>query len=159
MENIIRDLLEGKFDNYKFVLHPYYDSRDAISGGDFCILDSDRELITKFKLTAMVGCNGIVISSSVSINSKHRGKGYGSLFCELRERIANLLGYSMITCTVVESNEPQKRIMAKRGWEILHKFQNRKTGNVILLYGKNISNLPPISASINDTETSHSLIQ
>ena len=86
----------------------------------------------------MVGCNGIVVSRKVSIGEKYRGKGYGTMFCELRESIGRKMDYSVIMCTVVYGNEPQEKIMRKRGWFISNIFLNRKTGNRVAIYYKSL---------------------
>jgi len=122
-----------------YMIHPFYDKDGNINGGVFKFYNADdRSLVTQFILQQMSGCNGIVISRGVNISTENRGKGYGGIFCELRENLCKQFGYTMILCTVVLTNAPQVRIMEKRGWQVLQKFINSRTNNEVCLYCKTL---------------------
>jgi GNAT superfamily N-acetyltransferase len=117
----------------------YRNSDGKIIGGFFTIIDMDKgKIVSRFILEQMKGCNGICISRKVSISEDYRGKGYGSMLCNYREKLASFLSYSVIMCSVVSSNEPQTKIMAKNGWQTSFKFNNKKTTNDVIIYFKNL---------------------
>jgi hypothetical protein len=94
--------------------------------------------VTTFVLESMSGCNGIAISKKVYMYPRYRGFGYGSIFCNLREELSRYFGFASIMCTVVSGNEPQEKIMAKNGWNLINEFYNKKTGNAIKIFSKNL---------------------
>jgi len=113
------------------------DSEGVNNGGSFFIYDADSDkLVTKFILSPMAGCNGVCIARRVIIVPEFRGKGYGSIFCNLRGILAFQLGYSAIICTVVKGNIPQEKILAKNGYKNVGLFNNSKTGNEINVFFK-----------------------
>ena len=114
-----------------------HDSEGENNGGSFFIYDNDfNKLVTKFILSPMAGCNGVCIARKVFIAPEYRGNGYGSIFCNLRGKIALKLGYSAIICTVVKGNIPQEKILAKNGYKNVGLFNNSKTGNDINVFFK-----------------------
>lgn len=94
--------------------------------------------VTTFYLDAMSGCNGIAISKKVYIYPRYRGFGYGSIFCNFREEMARYFGFASIMCTVVSGNIQQEKIMAKNRWNLINEFHNKKTGNAIKVFSKNL---------------------
>ena len=139
MEKLIDECLKKIPLNLRVCRFPYYDKNRQINGGEFEIIDIDKGLIvTKFKLVQMEGCNGIVISKNVAIYEGYKGKGYGSILCDLREQISAYMGYSAIMCTCVLGNLPQQKILAKNNWVIVSEFLNKKTNNLVRLYFKKL---------------------
>jgi GNAT superfamily N-acetyltransferase len=118
---------EGKLIGAKF---------KAFVKDDYFIFEN---LISEFILEPMGGCKGICISRGVQIMPQWRGKGLGVQFLNLRERIAKDFGYSAMMCTTTFDNEPQRKILAHCGWEMVKGFTNARTNNRVCLYYKNIS--------------------
>jgi len=141
MKEIINDFLKKHGDNWRYNYSPFYHHKTGeMNGGLFTFIDADNESITTFKLTQMEACNGICVSSKVEIFEKYRGKGLGKCFCSLRGDLAAYFGYSLLHCTVVYANAPQRKIMAANGWRAIQQFKNENTGNTVIIYTKKISN-------------------
>jgi predicted GNAT superfamily acetyltransferase len=141
MKEIINQFLQKHGDNWRYNYSPFYHHKTGqMNGGLFTFIDSDNESITIFKLSQMEACNGICISSKVEIFEKYRGKGLGKSFCSLRGDLAAHFGYSLLHCTVVDANKPQRKIMAANGFRDIQSFKNENTGNTVIIYTKKISN-------------------
>jgi hypothetical protein len=94
--------------------------------------------VAGFTLTQLPGCCGVVVSTGAWVNLDHRRKGIGSLMNQLRIDYARALGYGYILCTDVETNEPQRKLLAKNGWVDLTKFTNPRTVNRVFISGKEL---------------------
>lgn len=141
MKDIIDNFLKKHGDNWRYNYSPFYHYKTGeMNGGLFTFIDSENESITTFKLSQMEACNGICVSSKVQIFEKYRGKGLGKCFCALRSDLAVHFGYSLLHCTVVDANKPQRKIMAANGWRAIQYFKNEKTGNTVIIYTKKITN-------------------
>lgn len=92
-----------------------------------------------FELNSFPGCNQLVVSSHSFVEMDERGKGRGTLAATDRINLARELGYDYALATVNQDNEPQLRIMEKLGWTKLAEFENRTTGHVIGIYGKDLA--------------------
>jgi len=139
MESLISECTKSIPLDLKLKVNPYIDNDGKVNGGFFVVSNvTDGDIVSKFTLEKFSGCNGIVISRKVVVTEKYRGKGYGSIFCKLRELISKELGYSAIMCTVVLGNNAQERIMAKNEWLKLTEFLNLKTNNTISIYYKKL---------------------
>ncbi len=92
---------------------------------------SNDVLVSSFSLVAMPGCCGICVSINSLVVSEFRGKGLGSLLNSMRKQIAWDMGYSLLMCTNLSDNIPQKKILSKNGWEVLKVFFNQKTGKEV----------------------------
>lgn len=103
--------------------------------GCFMIIHQGKPIAT-FYLVPMPGCCGIIISTSSYIDAAYRGKGLGTLLNTLRIHMAHYLGYTMVICTDIESNEPQAKILNKNGWQKLLSFVNRRTDNQVNLHSR-----------------------
>lgn len=110
-----------------------------VLGGSFRIYNAENnELISKFKLQQLNGCNGVCISKHVMITENYRGKGLGTHFLNLRESIALDFGYSAMMCSVVLGNHAQQKIMAKNDWNVIAEFDNKRTSNRVRIYYKKL---------------------
>jgi hypothetical protein len=139
MENLISEAMKSIPLNLKILSTLYRDRDGNVNGGYFNIINTDdNSLVSKFILQQLQGCNGIVISRKVLILDNYKGKGYGSIFCKLREDIARNFGYSSMMCTVVSGNEKQEKIMLKNAWNNIGNFYNKKTTNVVNIYFKKL---------------------
>ena len=137
MKNFILEQISEIPLNLKVNITFSNDSDGENNGGSFFIFDTDlNKLVTKYILSPMAGCSGVCIARKVIVEADYRGKGYGSIFCNLRGKIALKLGYSAIICTVVKGNIAQEKIMAKNGYRNVGLFSNLRTGNDINLFFK-----------------------
>ncbi len=91
----------------------------------------DKQIIAGFKLVCMPGCCGIVVSTGAYVAAHQQGKGLGTLLNQMRVQIAWQLGYTVMICTDVEGNEPQRVILRTNGWDNIWYFTNRRTQNVV----------------------------
>jgi hypothetical protein len=139
MQQIIKNSL-SKIDLKLSLYHtPRYDNNGHINGGFYSIVNEEnQECVTKFMIEQLAGCNGIAVSRKVSISEQYRGKGYGSIFCELRENLARFFGYSVIMCTTTSDNLIQRKIMVKNEWNCINVFNNKKTNHEVRIYLKNL---------------------
>jgi hypothetical protein len=139
MQNSVAEILKLIPLNLEFYHAPMFNRDGMLIGGYYTIKNADDySIITSFVLEPLRGCNGICISRKVLINEKYRGKGYGSIFCTLREVLAKDMRYSCIMCTTTLGNHPQQKIMAKNNWSMLTEFLNLKTTNRVRIYSKNL---------------------
>lgn len=90
-----------------------------------------RSYLTEFKLSPFPGCCGACVSSGAWVAPTARGRGIGTLFNKVRQRIARELGYGIMICTDIESNEPQQKILDNTGWESVYKWINPRTRNAL----------------------------
>lgn len=87
--------------------------------------------VASFQLYPMINCCGICVSTQAEVAPEYRGRGLGTLLNSLRIDIARYLGYGLLLCTDVDSNEYQRRILKKNGWKDIHTFLNPRTKNKI----------------------------
>jgi GNAT superfamily N-acetyltransferase len=96
-------------------------------------LDLGTRHLASFKLYPMINCCGIAVSTHAEVAPSARGKGLGTILNALRIDIARNLGYGVLMCTDIESNEYQRKILAKNGWKDVHKFVNPRTRNTVFV--------------------------
>ena len=92
--------------------------------------DRSRE-VAKFALQQMPGCCGLLVSTGSFVNVRYRNKGIGHRLNQFRQQLAHQLGYSALICTDVHSNDPQRKILKKNGFQDIYQFTNARTGNVL----------------------------
>lgn len=87
--------------------------------------------ISKFKLVQMTGCCGICVSTGNHISKEYRGKGLNKIFNQFRIDVASHLGYTVLLCTDVHNNQPQKKTLIRNGWKDIYSFTNKRTDNLV----------------------------
>lgn len=97
------------------------------------------KLVALFKLVCLPGCCGVVVSTGAFVDTSFRGRGLGTLLNQMRQQMTYDLGYTVLLCTDVESNEPQQRILQSQGWMPREAFVNRRTGNRVLMHTIHLS--------------------
>lgn len=97
------------------------------------LTDTQKSRVAHFEIAAFPGCCGIAISTGAWVGEDFRGKGIGKILAKLRVELARTAGYGMILCTDVESNVPQRRLLAANGWTDIAGFNNPKTGNNVFI--------------------------
>lgn len=90
-------------------------------------------MIAGFELHPMINCCGICVSTRAFVKEGYRGKGLGEALNSIRIDISRTLGYGLLLCTDVESNEAQRKILKKNGCTDIYKFVNPRTKNTVIL--------------------------
>jgi hypothetical protein len=89
--------------------------------------------ISNFSLCQFPGCCGIMISYHATVYNPYLKLGLGTILNKLRIHLAKCEGYTYLMATDIVENEPQRKILAKNGWEDLLTFTNRRTQNLLAL--------------------------
>lgn len=92
----------------------------------------------KYTLAPMPGCCGIVVSTGAWIHPFFQGKGLGDYFHKERVNLMKDLGYSCGMCTVTSENKTQIHILEKNNWKQVHSFENKRTGNIVQIWVKDL---------------------
>lgn len=92
-----------------------------------------NHVISTFKLYQMPHCCGIMVSCNAFVGEPFRKKGIGTLLNSLRQDIGRQLGYSLILCTDIEKNEPQRKLLKTNGWKEVYSFLNKRTNNKVYI--------------------------
>ena len=91
------------------------------------------EIIASFELHPMINCCGICVSTKSNVSQKYRKKGLGTLLNSIRIDIARYNDYSLLLCTDIEINIPQRKILKANGWKDIYSFINKRTNNKVYL--------------------------
>lgn len=89
--------------------------------------------ISKFKLYEMPHCCGIMVSCQAYINTIYRNKKVGTALNLMRQDLGRMLDYTVMLCTDIESNEHQRKLLAKQGFQDIYKFSNKRTNNDVFV--------------------------
>lgn len=105
--------------------------------------NSIYNVIARFSLTELPGCCGVIVSHGTNINELYRGKGLGAKLAKIKQKLSKDWGYTVMICTDIAYNVPQRRILESNGWETAASFVNMRTDNDINidvkhLYGDSI---------------------
>lgn len=88
--------------------------------------------VAEFTLNSMPGTWEVVISSGAYVNYDYRGKGFGTALNLIRQYMARKMGYKVMMCTDNLDNEPQRKILAKTGWQDIYTFDGNVGGQVAI---------------------------
>lgn len=94
--------------------------------------------VGRFGLVEMPGCCGVVVFFHAAVAQEFQKRGLGSLFLEVRERAAILAGYTMAQATVIKYNKAERSIMERASWKEVFSFDNKRTGNALLAFVKQL---------------------
>lgn len=94
--------------------------------------------MSRFSIEQLPGCCGAVVFYHASVATDFQNKGLGRLLLAVREEAARKAGYTFAQATVLKTNKAERGILEAEGWETLAEFENQRTENVILVYGKNL---------------------
>ena len=104
---------------------------------EVCGSKTNSSYLGEFHLSRLPGCCGAIVFHSVVLVPDVRGKGYGTALLKLRERVAELGGYSLLMATVQTSNKVERHILKKAGWTCIKRFRNVcRGGNRLQLWVK-----------------------
>lgn len=87
--------------------------------------------ITNFVLVQLPGCCGVCVSTGAYVFEPYRRKGVNILMNKLRQDLAREFGYTVLLCTDVDPNTPERHTLKTCGWHDILQFTNRRTGNVV----------------------------
>jgi hypothetical protein len=96
----------------------------------YTVFDND-EFIGTFNLQQLPGCCGVCVSFWARTADGQKRKGYGTALNAYRKELAKKMGYTVLMCTDVDRNVPQRKILEKNGWKTLQSFTNKRTGNKV----------------------------
>ena len=65
------------------------------------------------------------------VKSEYRNKGIGTLLNKFRQDVAQHQGYTILMCTDLDNNVPQKRILDSQGFQHIYQFINKRTKNLL----------------------------
>ena len=109
----------------------FYYTKDS-EGVDFrlAIVSSNRT-ISHFKLVQFPGCCGICVSTGAMVVENYKNKGIGTLLNKFRQDVARHQGYTILMCTDLDNNVPQKKILDHQGFQHIYQFINKRTNNLL----------------------------
>lgn len=150
VEYLVKQILEIATSSSKGSLQFYFNSRwedvqklgyVKIENGtynSYKIVDDKDNIITSFKLGQLHGCCGVCVSFNTDVSEKFRKKGINKIGNKLRQEIARVCGYTVLLCTDVESNVPQRKTLETEGWQKLFTFVNSRTNNQVNISVKHL---------------------
>ena len=74
-------------------------------------------------------CHGFFVTQA------NRGRKLGHMLKQDQMQTLRHLGYDYATCTVDASNERQRAVLEKAGWQLLGNITNTRTGGITQLWG------------------------
>ena len=92
---------------------------------------SDYGIVASMRLYQLPGCCGVAVSSGSTVVEKYRRKGLNTILNKFRMELAKHMGYTVLLCSDLHSNEASKKTLAKNGWKDIYQFKNKRTNNVI----------------------------
>lgn len=101
---------------------------EKFESGEYQLIIDDT-IVSSFQLIPMINCCGILVSTRVQVSKSYQNKGLGTILNSLRIDIARHLGYGILLCTDVMTNEYQQKILNRNGWKSIHEFINPRTNN------------------------------
>lgn len=143
----IGELFEDKFktNNLKEIgeLIPYEggSTKDDIHNwceGKYIITINKETILAAFELYRLPHCCAIMVSCKSIVNSKYRNKRVGTTLNLLRQDISRQLGYSLLMCTDISSNEHQRKLLETNGWSDIYKIENKRTNNQVHIHVINL---------------------
>ena len=88
-----------------------------------------------YEIDSVPGQAQVAHCHSLFIRREHRGKGHGHAIKQCQMQTLRELGYDMATCTIDASNDRQRAVLEKAGWQLLGNITNTKTGGITQLWG------------------------
>lgn len=99
----------------------------------------DKTQICGFTLVQQVNCCGALVSTRTFVNEKYRGQKLAQQMMPLKEAIAREFGYSVLAATVnISGNPAEVHILQKEGWQKGYEFLNKRTGNQVGFFFKEL---------------------
>lgn len=108
----------------------------------FYVMKPNNVAVASFCLVAFPGCCGLVISTAATTYYPHAGKGIGKITLELRQALCKERGYTVLVCTDVDHNAPQRKLLNRAGFKDVYQFRNRRTNNLVNISVKHLYDHP-----------------
>ena len=93
--------------------------------------DQLASIVATFNLNQLHGCCGVCISHYASVDVYFKKRGVGTLLNTLRKEIAKQQGFTVMLCTDIDTNTPNRKILQKNGWKDIFSFVNKRTKNKV----------------------------
>jgi GNAT superfamily N-acetyltransferase len=94
--------------------------------------------VCRFILRKYPGNSNILVSYYMMVYPAFRKRGIAKFLQEIKVQIAKDLKCNKLMTTVVDNNEAEINLLNKCGWVKEISFLNRRTGNTVLIFTKNI---------------------
>jgi len=123
-----------------YEIDEWYSTADKMGTGLYSLVittpktGKTKQEVARWELVQMKNCCGICVSTAAQVRPAYRNKGIGLVLNQIRIDLARSMGYSLVFCTDVVSNEPQQKILKANGWKRVHTFLNKGSGNVVGLH-------------------------
>lgn len=125
-----------------------YEARSSLSEADFTeskglaqetlfevhlVLTQSSYLIGWFSLSPFPGCCAIVVSHSASLKPEYRGTYHSEPFRQIKQFVAQKLGYSMMVATTITGDIPAFKSFLKAHYRVDATWTNPRTSNQLAL--------------------------
>ena len=127
------ELINNKDGNKKLESPLFASTYDALPVNYQIYTAANVRRVASFSMGLFNGCCGICISYHSSVSIPFRKKGLGTLLNKFRRELARLDGYTILLCTDVVTNKPQRKLLENAGWKDLLTFKNNRSGNTVAL--------------------------
>jgi hypothetical protein len=97
-----------------------------------------NNLISQWYLKEFPGCCGICVSTGVHVSPPQRNKGINKIGIQIRELLALNDNFTVLICTDVKDNYPERLTLNRAGFENVYEFNNKRTGNDVYISLKKI---------------------
>lgn len=88
-----------------------------------------KSVVSQMRTYQLPGCCGICVSSAAHVSPYFRNRGINTILNKFRIEFAKHLGYTVLMCTDISNNKPEKQTLIKNGWKDIHHFINQRTNN------------------------------
>jgi hypothetical protein len=106
---------------------------DFLIGRYIVMVKGDDYPIAGFNLYELPHCCGVMVSTSAYVSFKWRKRGIGQVLNAMRQDLGRFYGYTVMLCTDVVTNDPQRHILQKAGFQDLMQFENKRTGHQVAI--------------------------
>ena len=88
-----------------------------------------------FEIDSLPSQCQVAICHGFFVAPESRGMGHAHLAKQEQAEILKGLAYDYAICTVVSSNQAQKRVLEKAGWECIAEFVSRRQDEHVEIWG------------------------
>ena len=91
-----------------------------------------------FNLALLPGCCAYLVSHHTFVEKESQNRGYAKRLQIVKADIAKAAGFSSMLCTVISDNAAEIHILETHGWQRTREIRNRRTGNIVYSYQKDL---------------------
>lgn len=88
-----------------------------------------------YEIDSMPGQPQIAHCHGLLVTPANRGRKLGHMLKQDQMQTLRYLNYDYATCTVDASNDRQRAVLEKAGWQLLGNITNTRTGGITQLWG------------------------